>query len=96
MDYKDFTLEDWVDYIYELIKNEEVLDRNDMRCLLLSLIKFLLATLNQEFILNKVRTEIEALEYLNIEDGFGGHDKYIEQYEVLKILDKYKKEGDEV
>ena len=41
-------------------------------------------------ILNKITTEIEALEYLNIEDGSDGYDKYIEQYEVLKIIDKYR------
>ena len=51
----------------------------------------------QEPILDKIRAEIEALEYLNIEDGSDGFDKYIEQYEVLKIIDKYKtkSEGEE-
>lgn len=44
---------------------------------------------------DKIRTEIEALEYLNIEDGSNGYDKYIEQYEVLKIIDKYKEESEE-
>ena len=45
---------------------------------------------------NKIRAEIAALEYLNIEDGSDGYDKYIEQYEVLKIIDKYKGESEEV
>lgn len=43
-------------------------------------------------VLEKIRAEIEKLEYLNIEDGSGGYDKYIEQYEVLKILDKAESE----
>ena len=48
-------------------------------------------------VLDKIRAEIEKLEYLNIEDGSDGFDKYIEQYEVLKIIDKYKtkSEGEE-
>jgi len=41
-------------------------------------------------VLDKIRAEIQALEYLNIEDGSDGYDKYIEQYEVLNIVDKYK------
>lgn len=45
--------------------------------------------------LDKIRAEIEALKYLNIEDGSGGYDKYIEQYEVLKIIDKYNVESEE-
>ena len=44
--------------------------------------------------LDKIRAEIESLEYLNIEDGSDGYDKYIEQYEVLKIIDKYKAESE--
>ena len=51
--------------------------------------------LEQEPILGKIRAEIQALEYLNIEDGSDGYDKYIEQYEVLKIIDKYKAESEE-
>lgn len=50
--------------------------------------------LEQEPILDKIRAEIKALEYLNIEDGSDGYDKYIEQYEVLKIIDKYKAESE--
>ena len=46
-------------------------------------------------ILDKIRAEIEALEYLSIEDGSDGFDKYIEQYEVLKIIDKYKTESED-
>ena len=45
-------------------------------------------------VLDKIRAEIEKLEYLNIEDGSDGFDKYIEQYEVLKIIDKYKAESE--
>ena len=43
-------------------------------------------------VLDKIKAEIEKLEYLNIEDGSDGYDKYIEQYEVLQIIDKYRKE----
>ena len=50
--------------------------------------------LEQGSILDKIRAEIEELEYLNIEDGSDGFDKYIEQYEVLKIIDKYKAESE--
>ena len=46
-------------------------------------------------VLDKIRAEIEKLEYLNIDDGSDGYDKYIEQYEVLKIIDKYKAESEE-
>lgn len=41
-----------------------------------------------------IRAEIEKLEYLNIEDGSDGYDKYIDQYEVLKIINKYKTESE--
>lgn len=41
-------------------------------------------------VLEQIRAEIEHLDYLNIEDGSDGYDKYIEQYEVLKIIDKYR------
>lgn len=42
-------------------------------------------------ILNEIKADIETLEYLNIEDGSDGYDKYIDQYEVLKIIDdKYR------
>lgn len=51
--------------------------------------------LNQEPVLDKIRAEIENLEYLNIEDGSDGYDKYIEQSEVLNIIDKYKEESEE-
>ena len=44
-------------------------------------------------VLNKIISDIEELEYLNIEDGSDGYDKYIEQYEVLKIIDKYRTKG---
>lgn len=50
--------------------------------------------LEQETILDKIRAEIENLEHLNIEDGSDGYDKYIEQSEVLNIIDKYKEESE--
>ena len=41
-------------------------------------------------VLDKIRAEIEHLDYLNIEDGSDGYDKYVDQYDVLQIIDKYK------
>lgn len=55
----------------------------------------IIKALKQEPMLDKIRAEIEALEYLNIEDGSDGFDKYIEQYEVLKIIDKYRAESED-
>ena len=46
--------------------------------------------MKQVSMLDTIRAEIDKLEYLNIEDGSDGYDKYIEQYEVLKIIDKYR------
>lgn len=43
--------------------------------------------------LEKIRTGIKKLEYLNIEDGSDGYDKYIEKYEVLRIIDECKAES---
>lgn len=48
--------------------------------------------LEEETIIDKIKAEIEKLEYLNIEDGSDGYDKYIEQDEVLQIIDKYRTE----
>ena len=56
--------------------------------------KLILELLEQVEMFDKIRAEIEALEYLNIEDGSDRYDKYIEQYEVLNILDKYKAESE--
>ena len=61
----------------------------------LRMIKSLPSVTPQDRKLDKIRAEIEALEYLNIEDGSGGFDKYIEQYEALKIIDKYSVESKE-
>ena len=43
-------------------------------------------------VLEQIRAEIEHLDYLNIEDGSDGYDKYVDQYDVLQIIDKYKAE----
>lgn len=51
--------------------------------------------LKAEDMLDKIRAEIEALEYLNIEDGSDGYDQYIKQYEVLNIFDKYMTESED-
>lgn len=42
-------------------------------------------------VLEQIRAEIEHLDYLNIEDGSDGYDKYVDQYDVLQIIDKYTK-----
>ena len=42
-------------------------------------------------IIEDIKAEIEHLDYLNIEDGSDGHDKYVDQYDVLQIIDKYTK-----
>ena len=41
-------------------------------------------------VLDKIRAEIASLDYLNITDGSDGYDKYINQYDALQIIDKYK------
>lgn len=43
-------------------------------------------------VLDKIRAEIERMDYLNIEDGSDGYDNYVDRYEVLQIIDKYRKE----
>ena len=50
----------------------------------------IIKALKQASVLDTIRTEIEELEYLNIEDGSDGYDKYVEQYEVLNIIDKHR------
>ena len=52
--------------------------------------------LEQEPIIDKVRVEVEKLDYLSIEDGSDGYDRYIDQQDVLQILDKYKAESEEI
>jgi hypothetical protein len=52
----------------------------------------IIQALKPEHVLDKIRAEIEKLGYLNIEDGSDGYDKYIEQDEVLQIIDKYRTE----
>lgn len=44
--------------------------------------------------LDKISVEIEAFECWSAEDNSDGYDKYIEQYEVLKIIDNYKAESE--
>jgi hypothetical protein len=50
--------------------------------------------LEQEPILDKIRAEIEQINYLSIEDGSNGYDEYINRYDVLNIIDKYKTESE--
>ena len=45
-------------------------------------------------VLDKIRAEIERMDYLNIEDGSDGYDNYVDRYDVLKIIDKYRKESE--
>ena len=84
------TREELAQYIKSELANDDTeiyLDIDDY--------KIVVKALEQEPILDKIRAEIESLEYLNIEDGSDGYDKYIEQYEVLKIIDKYRAESEE-
>lgn len=46
-------------------------------------------------VLDKIRTEIEGMDYLDIEDGSDGYDNYIDRYDVLQIIDKYREEVEE-
>lgn len=91
MNYKDFTLGDWIVHISGAIEDETTLDGNEMR----DLVEFL-TTLTQEPILDKIRAEIEALiewhdcpiEYDNGNDAW-----YCEACnQAIKIIDKYKTE----
>ena len=43
-------------------------------------------------VLDKIRAEIEHLNYLDIEDGSDGYDKYVDRYDVLQIINKYKEQ----
>ena len=45
-------------------------------------------------VLDEIRAEIEKLDYVSIEDGSDGYDYYVDKYDVLGIIDKYK-EGEE-
>lgn len=56
--------------------------------------KLAIKALEQEPVLDKIRAEIERMEYLNIEDGSDGYDHYVDKYDVLQIIDKYKAESE--
>ena len=43
-------------------------------------------------VLSKIRAEIGRMDYLSIEDGSDGYDNYVDRYDVLQIIDKYKEE----
>ena len=45
-------------------------------------------------VLDEIRAEIEKLNYLSIEDGSDGYDKYIDRYDVLQIINKYRVESE--
>ncbi len=47
-----------------------------------------------EPILDKIRAEIEQLDYLTIKDGSDGYDYYVDKYDVLKIIDKHMAESE--
>ena len=53
-------------------------------------VKMAIKALERELILDKIRAEIEQINYLSIEDGSDGYDEYINRYDVLNIIDKYK------
>ena len=45
--------------------------------------------------LDKIKDEIERMDYLDIEDGSDGYDNYVDRYDVLQIIDKYEAERSE-
>ena len=49
----------------------------------------------KEVVLDKIRAEIKKLDYLSIADGSDGYDKYIDQQDVLQIIDKYRAESED-
>lgn len=55
---------------------------------------FVIEMLEQESVLDKIRAEIEKLDYLTIEDGSDGYDHYVDKYDVLKIINKYRVESE--
>lgn len=58
-------------------------------------IEMAIKAFEQEAVLEKIRAEIVDLDYLVIEDGSDGYDKYVDLYEVLHIIDKYREGGAE-
>ena len=86
MNYKDFTLGDWIGHISGVIEDETTLDGNEMR----DLVEFL-TNLNQESILDKIREEIEQNAY-PIVHGFNNHELGMTLYGILQVIDKYKAE----
>lgn len=95
MNYKDFTLGDWIGHISGVIEDETTLDGNEMK----DLVEFL-TTLTQEPILDKIRAEIEALNpeptAYDVVDGNPIKDAVWETLsDVLKIIDKYKSESED-
>lgn len=92
MNYKSFNLGDWIGHISGAIEDETTLDGNEMR----DLVEFL-TTLTQEPILDKIRSEIKALNpeptAYDVVDGNPIKDAVWETLtEVLQIIDKYKAE----
>ena len=102
MNYKNFTLGDWIGHISGAIEDERELDGNEMR----DLVEFL-TTLNKEPILDKIRAEIA--EYGSICVAYAITDKtktdegikklvsdVLKQAkeQVLDIIDKYKVESE--
>lgn len=92
MNYKSFNLGDWIGHISGAIEDETTLDGNEMR----DLVEFL-TTLTQEPILDKIRSEIKALNpeptAYDVVDGNPIKDAVWETLtDVLQIIDKYKAE----
>lgn len=82
------TTQDAIDYLTDLwCKDILSVDVNNA-------LGMAIKALESKDVLDKIRTEVEALAYLDIEDGSDGYDQYIKQYEVLKIIDKYRAESE--
>lgn len=99
MNYRDFTLDDWIEHINKVINDEDTLDGNEMRYL----VEFL-ATIQKPKtdIFDKIRVEIEN----TMETIIGRYDSTTPIYdkpsykiernkarkECIKTIDKYKQD----
>ena len=86
MNYKSFNLGDWIGHISGVIEDETTLDGNEMR----DLVEFL-STLEQEPILDRVRSELvgitrKRIMSVDFKEGLKA---------AISILDEYKLESED-
>lgn len=53
------------------------------------LMKMYMNVKQTDSVLEDIKAEINGLDYLSIEDGSSGYDKYLDKYKVLQIIDKH-------